>query len=356
MFKKITIGKKIVLGFAAVLILMMIVGAGGYNGMREAAVGFAQYREIARDTNLAGRLEASMLMVRMKVKDFILTAGEEHLEQYNAYWKEMEEFLKSAQEEIKKPERAAKIDEVEAALKEYRTSFDQVVAYMNDRKRQVSEVLDVEGPLMEKSLTEIMMSANSDGDAAASHYSGLVLRNTLLARLYATKFLDTNDEKAVGRVRDEFAKMEKSIDTLESEINDPKRRQYLASLMEAKTTYLEGFDDLVKTLSERNKLIDAMDRLGPVVANALAEVNVDIIAEQDKLGPQLAAANQKGILLVSIVSGLGLLIGIFLAIIITRAITRPLSRVIEGLTDGAEQVAAASGQVSAPRADGRRIV
>jgi len=44
--------------------------------------------------------------------------------------------------------------------------------------------------------------------------------------------------------------------------------------------------------------------------------------------------------------GVGLLLGIFLGIFITRSITKPVNRIIEGLNQGAEQVASASGQVS----------
>ncbi len=42
----------------------------------------------------------------------------------------------------------------------------------------------------------------------------------------------------------------------------------------------------------------------------------------------------------------GIVVGVVLAVFITRGITKPLRRIINGLTDGAEQVASASGQVS----------
>ncbi len=41
------------------------------------------------------------------------------------------------------------------------------------------------------------------------------------------------------------------------------------------------------------------------------------------------------------------IIGVLAAVFITRSITRPINRIIMGLTEGSEQVAAASGQVSA---------
>ena len=47
-----------------------------------------------------------------------------------------------------------------------------------------------------------------------------------------------------------------------------------------------------------------------------------------------------------VIPGLGLLTGILLMWALGRGITRPLKRIIEGLNDGADQVASASGQVS----------
>ena len=48
-----------------------------------------------------------------------------------------------------------------------------------------------------------------------------------------------------------------------------------------------------------------------------------------------------------IMTGCGVVLGIILTIVITRSIVKPINRIIAGLTEGAEQVASASGQVSA---------
>ena len=50
--------------------------------------------------------------------------------------------------------------------------------------------------------------------------------------------------------------------------------------------------------------------------------------------------------IISTVGTIAILAGIFLAFFITRSITKPIKRIIEGLNQGAEQVASASGQVS----------
>ena len=58
----------------------------------------------------------------------------------------------------------------------------------------VNEVLIALGPSMEKNLTGIMESAKNDGDAEAAYKAGIALRHMLLGRLYAEKFINTNDK------------------------------------------------------------------------------------------------------------------------------------------------------------------
>ncbi len=47
-------------------------------------------------------------MVRMNVKDFIITSSEKDLQQYAAYLQKVKGFLAEAQKEINDPERAKK--------------------------------------------------------------------------------------------------------------------------------------------------------------------------------------------------------------------------------------------------------
>ena len=119
-------GMKIALGFAVVVLLMIAVVVVSVIQMSAAADGFAEYRGLARDTNLAGRLQANMLMVRMNVKDFLITGSEKDREEYESYYDIMMGFLKEAQSEIQDPKRAALIDEVSAEVEDYNTGFQTV--------------------------------------------------------------------------------------------------------------------------------------------------------------------------------------------------------------------------------------
>jgi len=347
MFRNMTVGKKIISGFSAVLILLIVVGIIAYMGLHNASNGFTHYRALARHTNLAGRLQANMLMVRLTVKDFFKTRNDEDRDLFDEYWEKMAGFQAQAHEEIQDPERAAKIDAIEDSLGAYKTAFNKVVEYDEERDRDVYDVLDVKGPLMEKTLTGIMESAHDDSDLTASYHTGLALKHLLLARLYMAKFLDTNSEAHVDRVHEEFQQMQENLEILDKELENPDRRRMLSTVIDAKSVYTSTFDGLADAIFERDELIEnTLDRIGPVIAKTVEDIKLDIKSEQDELGPQLVASNARNNTIISIVSVAALLLGAFLAVFITRGITGRLNLVIGGLSDGAEQVASASGQLS----------
>lgn len=316
---------KLICGFTTVLVLMLIVSVIGYYALNNASTGFGEYREMARDSNLAGKLEANMLMVRMNVKNYLISGSEDALKQYDERWGKMVKFQADAKKEIKSSERAKNIDAVETGFGQYQKGFKQVIEFKNRRNKLVKDVLDVNGPLMEKSLTDIMVSAKEDEDMTASFYTGLAMKHLLLARLYIEHFLDTNEQGGVTRVHEEFKNMVKNLDILDKELQNPKRRELLSTVQKAEEIYLKTFDELVTIIFNRNKIItETLDRIGPEVADEIENVKLDIIKVQDELGPQLQKANKKSVTTIVIVSFLAVIISIGAIFVIIRSVMNQL--------------------------------
>ena len=114
MSKTAKLKQQISRAFSSLLILLVLVAAIALWGLWDNKTGLTSYRDLARDTNLASRLQANMLMMRMNVKDFLMTHSDHDLQQYKEYLEKMEHFLSQAQEEIQNPKRAALVDEIAA--------------------------------------------------------------------------------------------------------------------------------------------------------------------------------------------------------------------------------------------------
>ncbi|GKT31427.1 methyl-accepting chemotaxis protein, partial [Aduncisulcus paluster] len=155
---------KLMLGFGSVLGLLLILAVISFWALNNSSDGFTQYRGLATDTNLSGRLQANMLMVRMQVKDFILTGSEDDLKRYNDYYVKMREFLDEAINEIKQPERAGLVAKADAEVREYGKYFEKIEKLRVERNHYLDDVLNVNGPLMEQKLTRILQTAERDND------------------------------------------------------------------------------------------------------------------------------------------------------------------------------------------------
>ncbi|WP_245628576.1 methyl-accepting chemotaxis protein [Salidesulfovibrio brasiliensis] len=328
------------MGFGSVLVLLLLLAGVSYWALDESSQGFTDYRGLARDTNLSGRLQANMLMVRMSVKDFIITGSEEDIKAYETNYADMDSFMDKAQKEIANPKRAALIDAADKRVKDYSAAFDEVRELREKRNGLVNGVLNASGPAMEKRLTEILNSAERDGDMGAAYLGGLALRNLLLARLYVAKFLETNEQAAADRVQDEVTALENNLSALDSSLTNPERRGLLEEVQELKGEYITAFDSVVGVIKQRNGIIsDRLDRLGPEIAQDMEQVKLSVMEDQNTLGPRLQAANSRAIMLAGIISLAALLIGTATATIIIRACSNQLGEDPAVIAAIADQVA-----------------
>ena len=321
------LSKKLSLGFGSVLALLLVIAGTSIWALSKSSDGFTRYRALARDTNLGGRLQANMLMVRMNVKDFIITGSEKDLKQYDSYYAKMQEFMAAAQDKIEHPERAELVDKAEQAVNEYGGYFQQLKDFRSERDTLVNEVLNAHGPQMERNLSQILTSAESDQDMEAAFRSSLALRSLLLARLYVIKFLDDNSQASVDRVRQETTMMANEMNTLDANLQNPERRRLLTETRELEQAYSGAFDRLTQIIFERNSVIsEHLDVLGPSIAKNLEDVKLSVMAEQDELGPRLQAANQRTSTTLLILAAIALVIAVGTALAIIRTTLRQLGR------------------------------
>jgi methyl-accepting chemotaxis protein len=336
MFKNMTVAAKITLGFVSVIALLVVVGGSGYVALTSASRGFEEYAALARDSDMAGEMQAAMLMSRMQVKDFLIRGTQAEIDEFNRDFAEMDALVAQGQTDIQDPERAALVDLIDEKTDDYADYFVQATGFQAERDTAVNEILDVNGPEMETALTDILMSAREDADMEAAYYASLALRNLLLARLYMAKYLDTNARSDVNRVYAEFDTMQEELSALDAALQNPTRRALLAEVQNRMAVYRQGFTDLVSAIDSRNDIVENnLDVIGPEVADAVDDVKLDIIDDSRILGDTQRASNQRTILIIIVVAAAAALFGIVLAVTITRGIQNQLGKdpaVIQAIT------------------------
>ncbi|MDQ1244113.1 MAG: methyl-accepting chemotaxis protein [Campylobacterota bacterium] len=324
---------KFTLSFAAIATLVAGMSIFIVSGIDKTSDGFTSYREMARDSVLAGHVQANMLMVRMNVKDYLEGKSQKDIDEFNHYYDETTELINEAIKDIQAPSRAPDVKKIADDLIQYKKEFHNVIALFKERDEIVENNLDVNGKNIEKLLTAVMESAQKDGDAKSALDVAKDIKTLLLARLYTSKFLLSNSDSDIDRVYKEFSSLSANLVETRNGIENQQRRKQLEEAVELIEVYKNGVSKINSVVRTRNDIIDnKLNVIGPDIAKLSEDVKLSIKKDQDTIGPMVASQNSqiKGISVT-----VGVLITLFIVFLsvymVSRALIRPL-KLLEDLT------------------------
>lgn len=320
------LGYGVTLALGLVIALIIAISVTSYTGLNSATSGFNEYRSLARNSNLSSRIQANMLLVRLNVKDFILTKDDAAVEKYHERLAKLKSFLDTAKQQIADVDRLQKVKSIDHQVTRYNSAFEDVVDYMKQRDIVVLDRLDPSGLAMRQAITEIMKSAHKAGDADAAYFAGRLQEALLLGRLYATKFLNTNSaadsERALTELNESVASRAVELDKA---LQNPARRAMLSRFDKAFELYRDAFNDTSTIIFERNVVIkETLDVIGPLVATDAEHVKLSIQQRQDVIGPIVKASDESTIERVVGLSTISVVIGILSALFLLAVVRKTL--------------------------------
>lgn len=325
-FNDIKISHKLMLSFGLVLTLLLVTSFAGYQGLSRSDRGFDTYRELARDSNLAGRLQANLLMFQAEFKGYLITHNPESLSQYQTRLNAMKGFLDQAKVEIQKPERAALIQEIGPLIQQYETSVEQIVQLIEKRSDAMSEILNINGPKMRQLVSEIRQQAYDAADADLSHLAGNLQENLILGRLYLLKYFDSEKSTDYQTALQQLSHVVNSdLASLEQLQLTSGQQQLIAEFKQLKADYLSAMQTVQQVIEQQNQLLyTKVEQAGPAIADKIERVKLSVIQDQDLLGPQLQHNNQMAVQWMAALALGALIIGTLLSIKFSRTIKHRL--------------------------------
>lgn len=325
LFKDSRISVRIFVGFGVILSLLLLLASFGIYSLIQADAVFKQYRALARQTNADGRIQANMLMTRIFAKNFVIRASEENIQGVRERAEKTIRMIEAARRLTQDSKSLDELATLDKELRAYLAEFEAVTRKQAERNELVLKKLNVIGPETERNLTAIMLSANTDGDVEAAYLGGMALRNLMLARLYAQRFLIQNDESSYERVLSEFTKLEKSHAVLEQSLENPGRRELARMARRNSETYRRAVAEVYTVIGARNRIIrGTLDRIGPQVAAQVEHLKLSLKEEQDALGPKAEAAMEHAVTFALLFSLLSVALGILAGTVIGRGIAGPV--------------------------------
>ncbi len=334
MFRNMKIGLQIGIGYALVTALLIMLAGVSYYDLGASIDSFNDYRSLAHNTNIAGRVQTDMLLVRLNAVNYLRNQNKEAQQAFKERLSELATFVQDAKEQITDPERARMVKQINEELHAYSEVFEEVVALIGKIDKINDERLVPAGVTMDEAINEIMQSASHDSDSEAALHAGNVQESLLSGRLYIVKYLLSNSKSDLEHANKELeTNLTDRVKTLEAVLQNPERRRNLEKFIRAQGDYLKALRDIEQTIIERNGLVKKeLERIGPVVANHSENMKLSIQAEQDKLGLQIKENNDDTIIIIMTVAVLSVLASVLLAWLITRMITGPIREALEVTT------------------------
>ncbi|NOI36706.1 methyl-accepting chemotaxis protein [Vibrio cyclitrophicus] len=326
MVNKLKISTQLYSSYGLILSLLLIISVSSYIGFNKTHDDFVEYRGLAKDTNLVGRVQANMLTMRLAVLNYINTQSDDSINVYNERRYNMGEFLNEARTEIQQPDRAALVHKIISEIDEYDKGFKQVTQLFLERNKIVKEALDPSGLAMRKALSSIIISAYDDNDSEAAFFSAQLQEHLLLARLYANKFLVTNSPEDAKRARDELSEeMPVLINKLEKILQSTTRRDLLNQIINNHNLYVDSFEKVESVITKRNEYINnTLNTIGPFVADEIEKVKLSVKKDQDTLGPKIQSNTETSLNIIIFISIAAVGLGTLIAFVMPRVIRKPI--------------------------------
>jgi len=344
------IGTKIYVGFGVVLLVMIGIVTMTMRGLETINHEFYSYKELVIDGNITSKLQSSVFKVQEETLLWLRTQDEKLLKEIKENDAGIKENIEAAKKAIQNPERYKHVQNIDENYTVFHDGVLQVEEFMANRNDLVFNVMDEAGPEIRKLISNVADGAYKDGDYETASYAGFTNQELLLARLYATKFLLTNDVKYKDRYNKHYQTLVSNFEELDRSTQNPERREYLRQAAALLPQYDNGFQQVQEIILERNDVIKtAIIDAGLDIGSSAGSIMESIKVDQDRLYQEFVEAKDSVTGTTLALGIAGFIIAAFAGFMIARQITKP----VMAMKDAIQTVSEGDLTVHMPYTDGR---
>lgn len=165
-------------------------------------------------------------------------------------------------------------------------------------------------------------------------------------RLANTRGQAYRDPKIFLAANDSFQKLDKDLADLEPHLKQAEDLQTLAEIRSCVTEYRQGFSQIITSFTAIDDATRERNTIARELKAASSKLYGSILQRTVQSTNSTASTLDMGQWIVTAGVIVSLLLAVLLATLITRSISGLLRRIIESLSHGAEETAAAAGQLS----------
>jgi methyl-accepting chemotaxis protein len=326
------IGSKIYLGFGSVLVVLgVIAGAGVYSNLTNEA-SFGEYRESAKQTNEAGRIQANMLEARLAFRKFRAEPTDELKQDVTTRLATTKASVDTMLSYKLTDAAKTTVSSFHGFVDTYAQGFDKVVTLQTQREQLVDGTLDTLGPKMAEELETITESIAASGNVETVAALERVKYEISSLRLGTNKFLLNNSDAAFENAKTFAETAREEVAKIKASSTDAAVTATLDSLATELATYEAAIQSVHDVIKSRNQVInESMNVAGDQLSTSVEQLKLDLKKAQDTLGPQIQSTMETAVVIGSTLAAIGLLMAGFIAFFIARSITVPVGQITSAM-------------------------
>jgi len=355
--RHLTIGKKIILGFGLLFILLTVVAGIAYNAVNSAGGRLTLFSESTLETNAAATLETSMQTLKLQVNEFVASGTEENIGRYNQAKTSLDADLAAAAELAVDPARAAELGRARDLLVQYEAAFRELVANHQARVKVEREVLAPEAARIVDGLQEMLAKSRTEGDMNAAFQLANALKAFFESSSLVNGFLLTSNPaqaaaagEALAVTVAELGNLERSqleLEKLDESLRDDAKKALIASLQKAAGVYGQGLEQVMTGKQARDRILaERINRIAPEFTDTVGRMKASVVAFQTDLGERTRAAQSRNEFVMLGVTAGGIILGVLCAWVITRDVTGLITRVASRLATESDKANGSAAQVA----------
>lgn len=365
MFKNAKLATKIAVGFASILVIALSIGGMGafnMNRVRREATSLADV--YVPEVDLASRVERRTRSAMYGVRGFFYTGNPKMLEQGRADLERLMEIYREIE---------ALVAAHPAVLAEFGTNAREAqrltVLYLElvqNVENNLVELGRVRADLVrtgaafvescdayrddvsERAAREIGRGELGTLSGRLSQMEGIrsVIDEGNAIRIAAWQGQAARDLQVLADGAARFDEVERTLARLRREAADEIHRVQLESVIERAGRYRALIDDVIRLSTDNAAAALRLIETGEQVIDLAERTARSGMEATNRIADGAAASLSSASLVLVVGLALAVAVGIILAVVITMSITRPVKRIADVLSEGAEQVASASGELS----------
>jgi len=283
-FEKLTLEHKIYTGFGVILSLLLVSTLISFtmSFLVSSQVGTFEQRVAVADS--ADRIDIEFQKLRQFAREFSVTGQDDLFASAQTQVKTLNEFYTNALTLIKNPERHALIQEAQTLTRQYAEELDRVASLTSERKKILSQTLDVSGNRIREDLLLLKEGAERAGRQAAARSAEKALVSSLLMRLAVNKYVGRRDEKLVPEIKLRQDELAAEMRTLNGAVTGTPLQTGSERVLASNQTYVQATNQILKNLQTVDSIVNtSMREAATKIGDDLDKIAKSATAEQDKV-------------------------------------------------------------------------